>query len=63
MPGFFINVYSWRCEMKELTKDELIMLWELADGHADHNDDDKEVYETYTALAEKLYAMAMGEKE
>ena len=45
-----------------LTKDELFMLYELADGHADSFDYDDEVYETYTALAEKLYAMAMVEK-
>lgn len=42
--------------MKELTKDELIMLWELVDGYADRFDyDDEEVYETYTALANKIH--------
>jgi len=42
-----------------LDMDDLWRLVELAENEADHYDDDEEVYEAYTALAEKLRKIIM----
>jgi len=40
---------------KELTRDDLWRLLNLAEEYADRCDDDAETYETYTALAAKVH--------
>ena len=42
-----------------LEMDDLWRLARLAENEADHYDDDEEVYETYTVLAEKLRKIIM----
>ena len=48
-------------ELREarLEMDDLWRLARLAENEADHYDDDEEVYETYTVLAEKLRKIIM----
>lgn len=48
-----------KCKINDLTTDDLRKLLRLADNEADHYDDNEEVHETYTALAEKTYAVIM----
>lgn len=43
----------------ELEMDDLWRLVRLAENEADHYDDNEEVYETYTVLAEKLRKIIM----